>query len=615
MRRYTSVACIDFETYFDQQYSLRAKDVSTTSYIRDERYQTICMGLQLDSWDKPKVYGPAGIRAALKAIDWRTTAVLAHHTQFDGLILTHHYGVIPAFWLDTMAMSAVVFGVDDSHSLDALSKRLGRAGKEKVGNLVNVKGKRQLTNEELVALAEYCSDDVEQTLANFRTLSSAVPETELRIIDMTIRMYVEPTLQLDGERVEKTYHTEVEKKSKAVEKAGVSVKALGSSVQFAEALKQLGVEPPTKISARTGLGAYAFAKNDLDFKALALHPDESVRNLVDARLRTKSGLLESRSKRILGYAGLPLPMYLKYWAARTGRWGGGDKVNWQNLPRRGDGVELRRSLTAPSGCLLVISDASQIEARLNAWDAGQQDKLDAFARGDDLYIVSAADIYHKPYDEITDDERFMAKTLELGCGYGAGAPKVNMMFKIGQFGPALNQPLEQTVDLVAAWRAANNFIVAKWKRNYQEAQHAFMNQTSVEAGPVTFEGFKGDGFIHLPNGTYIRYPSVAYDNESRQMYYQSKTGPVKLYGGLITENKIQALARCVLAEQLIRMEDELPHVRVATTTHDEVMLVVQACRAVNCEAVVKDIMSTTPEWAPGLPLNAKTLIHSYYNKS
>ncbi len=615
MRRYTSIACIDFETYFDQPYSLRAKDVSTTSYIRDPRFQTHCMGLQLDHWDKPKVYGPKGIAKALRAIDWRKTAVLAHHTQFDGLILTHHYGIYPAFWLDTMAMSAMVYGVDVSHSLLALSERLGRVSKARAGALVNVKGQRILDNSTLIALAEYCGDDVEQTLANFNDLKQAVPANELRVIDMTVRMFAEPTLHLDDARVSRAHSLEVSKKAAAVEKAGVSVKDLGSAEALANRLRELGVEPPTKISPRTGLAAYAFAKNDLEFKALAKHPNEQVRDLVDARLRTKSGLLESRSKRILGYAGEPLPIYLKYWAARTGRWGGGDKVNWQNLPKRGDGAELRKSLLAPPGHLLVISDASQIEARLNAWDAGQQDILDAFARGEDLYIVAAMAIYGKPADQITDEERFMAKTLVLGCGYGAGAPKVNMMFKIGQFGPPVNQSQEETAQLVMAWRHANSFIVAKWKRNYQEAMHAFMNQTSLESGPITFEGFKGDGFIHLPNGTYVRYPSVAYDNDSRQMYYQSKLGPVKLYGGLITENKIQALARCVLAEQLIRMEDELPHARIATTTHDEVMLVVQACRSVNCEYTTKAIMSTSPAWAPGLPLNAKTDVHPYYNKS
>lgn len=897
MRRYTSIAVIDMETYYDQQFSLRAKDVSTTSYIRDTRFQTHCMGLQLDSWDKPRVYGPAGIRKALAAIDWRKTAILCHHAQFDGLILTHHYGVIPAFWLDTMSMSAMVYGVDESHSLVNLSARLGREAKQHASSLVNTKGKRELTNEELINLAQYCSDDVSDTFYAFRKLEQAVPASEMRIIDMTIRMYVEPTLHLDEARVEAAHIKEAARRTKAVDDTGLDVKAIGSAEQFAEALRAAGVEPPTKISQRTGLEAYAFAKTDLDFKALALHPDETVRNLIEARLRTKGGLLEARSKRLLTYAGLPLPIYLKYWAARTGRWGGGDKINMQNLPARGDGVELRRSLLAPPGHMLVISDASQIEARLNAWDAGQEDVLEAFARNEDLYIAAAVAIYGKQAEDITPEERFVAKTLVLACQYGAGAPKINMMFKIGAFGPPIQQSLEETQELVSLWRAKNHMIVAKWKQNYVEAQHAFMGQTSLESGCVTFEGFKGDGFIHLPNGTYIRYPSVEYDNETRQMYYQSKSGPVKLYGGLVCvagdtlvlaergwvrlddvhatdrihdgvefvahgglvyksvqdcttvdgvqmtpehevltdegwkpalekprpyrpdlrhidctpparvgwqenvlgdavfvrdegfpyrrriiqgsearanaelrvletdrqvqhhprheqtpgirrvaldagslpttdtpsmvelwrprdcglqaleyvrsllgrygpdvharsdagpeeqrerifqgqlpldylagastkpprslpdrhtssgspdrdipinavlppqarpvfdivncgprrrfvvlgdegpfivhncENKIQALARCVLAEQLLRMDDELPYARAATTTHDEVMLVVPACRASDAESAVKQIMSTSPAWAPGLPLNAKTDVSAYYNKS
>lgn len=620
MRSYKRFAVIDFETYFDQEYSLRNKLVSTTSYIRDDRFKTQCMGIQFDTWATPKVYKGSDIQHVLNDIDPTDLGIVCHHTNFDGLILTHHYNFHPAFWLDTMAMSALIYGVDARHSLDHLTRRLGREAKTRAEALENVKGTRDLTPELLRLLAEYCGEDVHHTMLNFRMLLPAVPEDELRIIDMTIRMYVEPVLDLNDHKVAEILHKEVNKKNDAFEKVPVVVSGKGGQQRFISQLQSYGVEIPMKNSptaAKRGefLPVPALSKGDLEFKALMLHPDERVRDLVEARVRSKSAQIETRSRRMLGYAGWPLPIYLKYWAARTGRWGGGDRVNWQNLPRRGDGAQLRKALRAPKGHLLVVSDASQIEARLNAWDAGQLDLLETFASGRDVYIMTAALIWGIPYEEVTDEQRFVGKVFVLGGGYGAGAPKINYMFKLGQFGPPLDMPLEQTEELLTQWRRANSRIVQKWKTNEKDAYNAFINQTTVLSGCVTYEGRHGDGFMHAPNGTYLRYGQVSYDYEGRQMSYSAKTGQVKLYGGILTENRIQKLARHVLAEQLLVMDTEMPDARVAALVHDEVILVVPECRAESYAGLVKQIMSTTPAWAQGLPLNAETKIYSFYDKS
>lgn len=621
MRSYERFAVIDFETYFDQEYSLKnRKLVSTTSYIRDERFKAHCMGIQLESWPAPRVFKGPDIQRVLDDIDPVGLGIVCHHAQFDGLILTHHYDFHPAFWLDTMAMSALIYGVDVRHGLEFLSRRLGREGKARSKALDDVKGMRDLTPELLRELALYCGEDVHHTLLNFKTLLPAVPEDELRIIDMTIRMYVEPVMDLNDHKVSEILAKEVKKKADAFERSPVVVNGEGGEKRFIDQLREYGVEVPMKNSptaAKRGefVPVPALSKGDLEFKALMVHPDERVRDLVEARVRAKSAQIETRSRRMLGYAGWPLPIYLKYWAARTGRWGGGDSVNWQNLPRRGDGAQLRKALRAPPGHLLVVSDASQIEGRLNAWDAGQQDLLDVFASGLDVYIATAAMIYGIPYDEVTDDQRFVGKVFFLGGGYGAGAPKINYMFKLGQFGPPLNMPLEETEEMLRQWRQANYRIVQKWKQNERDAYNAFINQTTVESGCVVYEGRHGDGFMHAPNGTYLRYGQVGYDYEARQMSYQARTGQVKLYGGILTENRIQKLARHVLAEQLLVMDTEMPDARVAALVHDEVILVVPERRADSYAKMVNQIMSGTPTWAQGLPLNAKTEIFSFYDKS
>lgn len=641
-QRYVRIACIDFETYYDKEYSLRSKALSTTDYIRHENYKTHCMGVQFDDWSRPLVVAGDDIADLLHEIDWNETAFLGHHTQFDGLIATHHYGIRPAFWLDTMSMSRTVFGTDVSHSHINLSERLGRKAKQRADALVNTMGLRDLPDEVLDALADYCGDDVSECLANFRDLAKVVSEDELRIIDATIRMYTEPMLRINGDRVAAVLAKEVEKKADAFDAAreviaehvrldeidgngDLHIKTLKSANKFAEQLRELGVEPPTKVSKRQSetagheVRAFAFSKNDLEFKALEKHPNARVRALVKGRIHAKSELIEARSRRILNYAGQPVPIYLGYWAAHTGRWGGGDKVNWQNLPRRGDGVELRLSIEAPIGCLLVISDASQIEARLNAWDSGQWDKVEAFARGVDVYRESAAKGYNKPYEEITDDERFVFKTMELGGGYGAGHSRINHMFRIGQFGPPLEQTIEETRDLVSVWRMNNAAIVQNWKKVENDVRTAFLSETTVESGAVTYQGYKGDGFMHLPGGTYVRYPRVGYDPDSGQMFCKRGNADIKLWGGILVENRIQALARKLLVWNILEIERcaheaGIDH-RWVGTTHDELMYVVGKSYAQEFGKIVKEVMCSVPPWAEGLPVDAKVEVSPNYSKS
>lgn len=610
---FDDIAVVDYETYYDDEYTL--KKMSTTDYIRDPRYKTQSASIHLLSQGTTRGVEGKDVGRVLKEIDWRRTAFLAHHAQFDGLITTHHYGVYPAFWLCSMSMARMALGVDQPVGLDALAKRLGIKGKEKAENLKKTAGKRDLSPEELAALLEYNIDDGDTTLQFWHYFRPFVPEEELKLIDLTIRMYAEPTLLIDGERVEALHKAEVDRKAAVFEAAGVDIKDLSSASKFAQRLMELGVTPPQKISAKTGRPTYAFAKNDLAFKELETHPDERVRTLVEARLLSKSTLVETRSAAILRRTGLPTPIYLNYYGARTGRWSGGDGVNWQNLPRRGNGAELRKSLVAPKGTMLVISDASQIEARLNAWDAGQDDVVEAFRIGEDVYCLNATGIYGYEVTPDMKDERFVGKVFTLGGGYGAGAPKINHMLKVGQFGPPVFQELEKTADDLRAWRAAMRYIVAKWKQNERIATHAFLNRTVVEDGPVTYEGTQRGGYMHGPNGSYVFYPNVFYSETERQMCYMSRNGLVRLYGGILTENRIQYLARLALGAQMVRMQEELECIRIATSTHDEVVVVAAEEDADYVAKRVNAIMSETPWWAPGLPLNADTKIAPIYNKS
>jgi len=656
---FQQIACLDFETFYSDEYGLGKLD--TTDYIRDERFEAQTLGLKVvGTKGRPQVWvGYDEIYQGLRTLDWSITACLAHHTNFDGLILTHHFGVFPCFWLDTMGMSRFTFGVDSPASLDAVAKRMGLKGKEHKAALENVKGRRlaDFSPEELAHLRLYNGDDVEDTISVYEGLARIVPEEELKLIDITVRMYAEPTMLLDGKRLEALYLSELERKKgildrlaapmtytleqqlaaqdakyRAYEAKGKTykkpqltrnqlvMKELGSADKFAMHLEAAGVEPPQKISTRTGQPAYAFAKNDLEFKELLDHPSELVRDLVEGRLMAKSNIVESRAGKLLKRADYPTPIYLNYHGARTMRWSGGDGCNWQNPPRRGPGVEIRKALLAPPGTMMCIADASQIEARMNAWKAKQFDKLEVFARydrkeGPDVYCYAAGGIYHRQIDAKKDpDERFVGKVLELSAGYGAGAPKINYMFRVGQFGPPVYQTLEETTEHLSAWRRTNHLIHAQHGVHERLAKLAFIGMREIEDGPIIFEGHRRGGYIHLPNGGYIFYPNLRQD-EDGTLIYDSRNGLVRLWGGMITENIIQALSRVLLGQQMLHMQDEFPDMRIVMSTHDEVGLIIAKARVEELARRVQVIMSTPEPWAAGVPLNADVKVAAFYDKS
>jgi hypothetical protein len=616
------VACVDAETFYDDVYSL--SNLSTTDYIRDPQFELQTCAIKVfpidddpDGYAADTYAGYDDTYRALHDIDWSVTAFAGHHTQFDGLIASHHFHIKPALWIDTMSMARQVLGVHQGVSLVAVCERFGRQAKVHGAALKAVKGTRlaDMSDALLTELARYNEDDCNDTAFIFRKMRPFVHDDAMRVIDLTMRMYCEPSLLIDGERVARVLSEEKERKRVLYDRLGVDVSSLRKNTVFAEALRQVGVEPPKKISVKQNKEIYAFAKSDYAFKSLLEHEDEQVCWLAEARMASMSNLVQTRSESIMRRVGLPTPIYLNYYAALTGRWTGGDKVNWQNLPRKGLGAELRKSLVAPDKHMIVVSDASQIEARLIAWFSGQDSITQAFARGEDVYCINASAIYGRTITKEDKDERFVGKVFTLGGGFGAGGSKVNYMLKIGQFGPPVLQPMEETDKNVMAWRASVPFIVKKWYRLRDEATTAFMNLTQVEDGPICFEGTRRGGYIHLPDGTYIFYPNVHWDEDENQMCYVGRYGKVRMWHGLITENIIQALARCILAKQMLIISDEMPDLRIASTVHDELLNVVPERKAEDYAKRIHQIKSTPPKWAEGLPLNAEVSISRIYEKT
>lgn len=430
-------------------------------------------------------------------------------------------------------------------------------------------------------------------------MSHQFPSAELKLIDLTIRMFSEPVLQLDVQVLER--HMREVKVAKASALGMYDRDTLMSNPKFADVLRTFGVEPPMKISPATGRETYAFSKTDEDFKALLDHPMPHVAALVSARLGTKSTIEETRTERFIGISqrgSLPVP--LRYYAAHTGRWGGDDKLNLQNLPRISS---LKYAIIPPDGYVILDSDSSQIEARTVAWLAGQDDLVDAFEAGQDVYKIMASAIYGKSVGDVTKDERFVGKTTILGAGYGMGPVRFRDQLKT--FGVTISE--DESRHIISTYRTTYPKIPEFW-RTAGVALEAVMNNQSFAFGRDDVLLVDGKNGIKLPNGLYIKYPNLRYKETDgkTEMVYNTKRGraiiDTRIYGGKVTENVCQALARIVIGYQMLFVAKKY---KVVMTVHDAIACVALEDEADRALEYVEMCMKLRPEWASDLPLNCE----------
>jgi DNA polymerase len=298
-----------------------------------------------------------------------------------------------------------------------------------------------------------------------------------------------------------------------------------------------------------------------------------------------------------------LPVPIRYYAAHTGRWGGDDKINLQNLPSRGtNGGKLKKAMRAPEGYVIIDCDSSQIEARTVAWLAGQTDLLEAFERGEDVYKIMASAIYGKDAKEVTTQERFVGKTTILGCGYGMGAKKFGTQLRT--FGVDIAE--DEASHIIQVYRDAYDKIPTLWKQS-QRCLDAMITSNAAPFGAVDAVQFDAGkkGFL-LPSGLWQNYDTIEkiYDAEGNVQYqYKTRKGFVKIYGGKVVENICQAVARCVIAEQMLLIGKKY---KVVLTVHDAVACIAPKEEAKEAQKYVEECMRTRPEWAQTLPLNCES---------
>ena len=599
-----NILTIDFETFYEKSTFSLSK-MTTEEYVRSDRFEVIGVAVKLNGGETEWASGThEQIRDYLKSFPWEDSMCVAHNAMFDGFILGERFGIYPKVYADTLCMGRALHGVEVGGSLGALAERykLGVKGDEVIA--ASGKNREDFNEEDLGRYGDYCINDVELTYKLFNAMiTKGFPKSEMKLIDLTVRMFCQPKLDLDINLLEMHLHDIKSKKNALLTSVGITKEVLASNPKFAELLKTFGIEPPMKISPATGKETFALAKNDEEFKALADHPDVRIQALVAARLGTKSTLEETRTERFIGIAkrGM-MPVPLKYYAAHTGRWGGSDSLNLQNLPSRGtNGGKLKKAIIAPEGYKIIDADSAQIEARVLAWLSGQNDLVEAFKNGEDVYKIMASAIYSKDASEITAEERFVGKTTILGAGYGMGAPKFKAQLKT--FGVEITEG--EARHIIQVYRETYPSIVALWRQ-------AGLALDALSKGMTTSLGKKGvlsldpkERGIRLPSGLLMRYDQLVAVRDEKGMQYQYKTryGWNKIYGGKVIENACQAIARCIIGEQMIRIAKRYD---VVLTVHDAIACVVKEDEVLEAQAYIEECMKWIPDWADGLPVSCES---------
>lgn len=626
------VATLDFETYYTPEYSL--SKMSTEDYVFDMRFQIICVSVMIDDGPVEKFTGTEDeVREWLMSKGIAEMAVCGHHMLFDGLILAR-LGIYPRFYLDTLSMARPLFGaVLKSLSLASLVRhcKLGEKGDE----VIRAIGKRleDFHPAELAGYMGYCANDtwLSRQLYKFMRKILPSPETELRAIDLTLRMYLQPSLLLDLEQLYANLKAVQEKKAAVLaelEVSGVTGDVLRSNDKFAALLRTKGIEPPMKISiAKTKTAGhpvmtYAFAKTDPGYIELQeeFAEDVEITMILNGRISEKSTQEETRTKKFidiaLRYAGL-LRVPLGYYKAHTGRYGGDEGINMQNPPRV-DKSKMRFAIRPPPGHVMIVADLSQIECRETAMLAGQDDLVAGFAAGGDVYSEFATGLFNqepgvihkKNPDPKIQKMRFIGKETVLGAGFGMGPARHKNAIR-GKAG--LIVTLEESEGFIQFYRQRFDKIPALWYKMEYAFSNLLMYGKETRIGPVTVCRDKRTNIVRIlgPNGMSLWYPRlVRHENEWTFQRPQHKE-PQKIFGGMWTENVAQFLANIIIKEKMVRIARELK-LLPRLQAHDAIGWVVHKDELSVLLPQIISMMKEAPTWWPDLPVDAEVKVGETY---
>lgn len=648
---------LDFETYYSQTYSLRKMTIP--EYILNPQFEVNICAVAVNNAPSVIVDGPE-FGDFISKFDPTTTATVTFNALFDNSIIAWQYGWVPALMLDSMNMARALRGhILPKLNLQAVCKGVLGVGHDKsvIAHVINmhnddiklstksVYGVKPLWEE----YRDYANADNERSRDIFKKLIPEFPHSEMKIMDLVIRAAVQPRFMVDKTLL-LDHLRELQLGKKAIlEKCGAKfnssqfgtvlptpeemkseVKRIGlmSSNGFKVALENHGVE----VEMKPGVNGLipCFAKTDQFMTDLQEHSDPMVQALACARLGVKSTLEETRTEKFIKiaslawdhyrdgnprlYSGGEMPVALRYSGAHTHRLSGDWKLNMQNMTR---GSMLRKSLVAPPEHVVIAGDLSQIEARLSAWLAGATALLEEFARpGGDPYSSFASLIFGMPINrkwKLPDGimphfiHGFIGKTGVLGLCYQCADEKffnmVEMLARV--MGIDLSSVIQWTPELakkvVRTYRTKYWQLPQLWRRLQGITQDVWSNpgatNVKMNVGPVTISY----GRIEGPNGLAMLYKNPRLDNN--EYIYNYGCGTYKMYGGKMLENIIQFLARIIIFNAALRLND-LGY-RFVLTCHDELVFIVPAHDEQKAKEIIYQELVRPPSWGKDIPLDAE----------
>ena len=591
---------LDAETFFDAEtYSL--KFMTPVEYILSPRFEMLGLAICEDFDGEPFWLEPEDIQTWLKQYNSRVMFV-SHNSLFDMSILSYRYNFIPPLMSCTLAITRAVakqkLGLLPSLARTANFLRLPPKGTF-IAKMSGVTLEMLRANKEFYQqFREYGLHDAWLCREIFKiwcVSSHQFPISELPVLDNVLRAAVVPQFQLDVPVLEQHLAKVKAYKEQLLISSGVANKAeLMSNNKFADLLRNLGIEPPTKISKLTGKETYAFSKQDLNFLELENHPDPDVQILYAARVGNKTTLEESRTERMITIGKLTwpnqtqqqwMPMPLRYSAARTHRLGGDWQLNVQNLPRTSD---MRKALRAPDGYMIVAGDSSQIECRLTGTACGAWNLVTQFESGIDVYASFASIVFNRTIDKTSfPTERFVGKQAVLGLGFGLGWHNFMRRLQVdsrNQTGKMIFLSEPESKHVVNLYRQTYKPVPDAWNELGTQGLYALVNGGPWTWGPVTFD----KNIIYLPNGMRLYYHDLQFGANREWSYDTGYEGQKKIYGPKILENIIQSLARIITMEAGVRIRRRVGP--WALQSHDELVYVVKQEQAEETRTAILEEM-------------------------
>jgi DNA polymerase len=565
---------------------------------------------------------------------------VAHNAAFEAGMF-NHVGIEGAEFICTMAL-AQSHGLPASLENAAKSLQLGYTKDPNGMRLINKFCKPNkhgewnvMDKQDMKEFLDYCEGDVVMEKAIFNRLPK-LSDYEQRVFNLT-RTINERGIKID---------LDLAKKASAL--------ATSLTADANERLKELTDDKFYSLGQTVRLKNYLNEEYGLDLESVASQEltevlpfvkDAECQEIILLRLNFGKSSAAKFDKACMAVnADGRVRQYLIYHGAGTGRWTS-MTIQVQNLPR-GIGIDpdtcieiirqespelfnllyedpigaistcIRGLFVAEKGKMLYVVDYSAIEARVVAWLAGEKKVLKLFAEGADVYVEMAKEIFRNPHLTPKDkQERFLGKTTVLGCGFGMGPDKF--------FATCSSYGLEVTPELaekaVKTYRKTNKQIVSFWYDLERAAVATLRTGKTHRCGPVRFIRAREFLYCELPSKRRLAYykPSIAngeltYFTQNSQTHTFMKT---HTYGGKLCENITQAVARDIMADAMLRLEEAgLP---IVLSVHDEVVvetLYKDADFNKTALAVMIDIMTTLPQWAKGCPIAAEGFETERYRK-